>query len=136
MFRFCELGDPLFDEQGKIRGDVSYDDLACFLWFFETGEPLPNNTPENRPFIGSRNGVGLYLIYGGDVHDTSLRGKNILTPEVYRSLPPYDGRKLIYCAGTTMESNPDDHDVVFLKRIPRQIIPEYGEIKPRTRGVP
>jgi len=43
-FRFCELGEPLFDEDGKIRETVSFGDLARHVWFTETGEPLPLTT--------------------------------------------------------------------------------------------
>ncbi len=40
-FRFCELGEPLFDETGKIRESVRFADLARHVYFTETGEPLP-----------------------------------------------------------------------------------------------
>ena len=40
-FRFCELGEPLFDETGKIRASVRFADLARHVYFTETGEPLP-----------------------------------------------------------------------------------------------
>ena len=40
-FRFCELGEKLFDESGKIRDTVKFADLARHVYFTETGEPLP-----------------------------------------------------------------------------------------------
>ena len=40
-FRYCELGEPLFDEHGKIRDSVRFTDLARHVYFTETGEPLP-----------------------------------------------------------------------------------------------
>ena len=39
-FRYCELGEPLFDESGKIRETVSFSDLARHVYFTETGEPF------------------------------------------------------------------------------------------------
>ena len=37
-FKFCRLSDePLFDADGKIRADVSFDRLAAYVWFMETG---------------------------------------------------------------------------------------------------
>ena len=40
-FRFCELGEPLFDEHGQIKPSVRFADLARHVYFTETGEPLP-----------------------------------------------------------------------------------------------
>jgi adenine-specific DNA-methyltransferase len=40
-FRFCELGEPLFDERGQIKPSVRFADLARHVYFTETGEPLP-----------------------------------------------------------------------------------------------
>jgi adenine-specific DNA-methyltransferase len=41
-FRFCELGEPLFDERGQIKPSVCFADLARHVYFTETGEPLPD----------------------------------------------------------------------------------------------
>ena len=40
-FRFCELGEPLFDSGGQIRKTVKFAALARHVYFSETGEPLP-----------------------------------------------------------------------------------------------
>ena len=42
-FRYCELGEPLFNKDGKIRDSVSFTDLARHVYFSETGEPLPQD---------------------------------------------------------------------------------------------
>jgi len=47
-FRFCELGEPLFDEGGKIRETVSFADLARHVYFTETGEPLSRERVTDR----------------------------------------------------------------------------------------
>ncbi len=54
-FRFCELGEPLFDEHGKIRSAVRFADLARHVYFTETGEPLPE--PVGAP-VSNRPGGG------------------------------------------------------------------------------
>jgi len=66
-FRFCELGEPLFDEGGKIRETVGFDDLARHVWFTETGEPLPltptplpeseEKPPPQPPYQGEQTGI-------------------------------------------------------------------------------
>src|ERR1035437_1487131 len=52
-FRFCELGEPLFDETGKIREPARFADRARHFFFRERGEPLPAGSagfsPLQRP---------------------------------------------------------------------------------------
>ena len=47
-FRFCELGEPLFDDSGKIRENVRFAELARHVYFTETGEPLPREVSPLR----------------------------------------------------------------------------------------
>ena len=98
-FRYCELGEPLFDEHGKIRDSVRFADLARHVYFTETGEPLPRERVPNTPFLGACRGVGIYLLYNGILGDKSANGGNVLTRAVLEALPPFDGTKVIYCAG-------------------------------------
>ncbi|MGZ8500955.1 MAG: site-specific DNA-methyltransferase [Candidatus Binatia bacterium] len=95
-FRYCELGEPLFDENGKIRETVSFPELARHVYFSETGEPLPRERVKKSPFLGSCRGVGIYLLYNGILHDKSANGGNVLTRAVLVELPPFDGQKVIY----------------------------------------
>ncbi len=48
-FRFCELGEPLFDERGQIKPSVRFADLARHVYFTETGEPLPDRSADFSP---------------------------------------------------------------------------------------
>ena len=97
-FRYCELGEPLFDETGKIRESVRFADLARHVYFTETGEPLPRERVPNSPFLGACRGMGIYLLYNGILNDKSANGGNVLTRAVVGALPPFDGPKVIYCA--------------------------------------
>lgn len=98
-FRYCELGEPLFDEQGKIRDTVRFADLARHVYFTETGEPLPSDSIPDTPLIGVHRDVGIYLLYNGILSDKSEDGGNVLTRATLAQLPPFDGPKIIYCAG-------------------------------------
>jgi site-specific DNA-methyltransferase (adenine-specific)/adenine-specific DNA-methyltransferase len=98
-FRYCELGEPLFDERGKIRETVSFADLARHVYFTETGEPLPRGRVTKSPFLGSCRGVGIYLLYNGILSDKSVAGGNVLTSVTLAHLPPYNGHKIVYGAG-------------------------------------
>lgn len=98
-FRFCELGEPLFDEAGQIRDTVRFADLARHVYFTETGEPLPRERVPNSPLLGVCRGVGIYLLYNGILGDKSASGGNVLTRAVLAQLPAFDGPKVVYCAG-------------------------------------
>ena len=98
-FRYCELGDPLFDERGQIKPSVRFADLARHVYFTETGEPLPRERVPNSPKIGECRGVAVYLLFNGILGDKAPNGGNILTRSILAQLPEFDGQKVIYCAG-------------------------------------
>ena len=98
-FRYCELGEPLFDETGMIRDSVKFSELARHVYFSETGEPLPRARVLNTPFLGACRGVGIYLLYNGILGDESTNGGNVLTRQTLATLPPFEGPKVVYCAG-------------------------------------
>lgn len=81
-FRFCELSEPLFDEDGKIRETVRFADLARHVYFTETGEPLPRERISAKsPLLGVHQGRAVCLLYNGILKDKSPGGGNALTQE-------------------------------------------------------
>ena len=120
-FRFCELGDPLFDESGKIRSTVRFADLARHVYFCETGEPLPRERVPNTPFLGECRGVGVYLLFNGILKDKSADGGNVLTRAVLAQLPPFDGQKVIYCAGCLLGRDRLQSERIVIRQTPYEI---------------
>lgn len=120
-FRYCELGDPLFDESGKIRPSVTFADLARHVYFTETGAPLPKERVGKSPFLGECRGVGIYLLYNGILGDKSSNGGNILTRQVLSSLPPFKGQKIIYCAGNLLGKERLESENVVVRQTPYEI---------------
>jgi adenine-specific DNA-methyltransferase len=120
-FRYCELGEPLFDESGKIRDTVSFADLARHVYFSETGEPLPHETLPATPFLGVCRGVGIYLLYNGILSDKSVRGGNVLTRAVLSQLPPFDGQKVIYCSGCLLGRDRLQAERIIIRQTPYEI---------------
>ena len=55
-FQFCRLStEPLFKAEGPIRADVSFAQLAEFVWFMETGTGLAQTEQQAKPrtpFLG------------------------------------------------------------------------------------
>ena len=90
-FSCYEIGAPLFDAQG-FRKEISFEDVARYVFFTETSTPMPESTNGQMPFLGCANGIGVYLLYGGVLGN----GENALTRAVLNCLPPHDGPKVIY----------------------------------------
>ncbi|MBI5781502.1 MAG: site-specific DNA-methyltransferase [Rhodocyclales bacterium] len=120
-FRFCELGEALFDEAGKIRESVSFADLARHVFFTETGEPLPETAKPKSPFLGACRGVGVYLLYNGILGDNSRSGGNVLTRALLATLPPFEGQKVIYCAGCLLGAERLRAERVIIRQTPYEI---------------
>ena len=120
-FRYCELGEPLFDETGMIRETVKFSELARHVFFSETGEPLPRARVLNTPLIGEYNGVGIYLLYNGILGDDSVNGGNVLTRQILAKLPPFDGPKVIYCAGCLLSRDRLQAERITIRQTPYEI---------------
>ena len=120
-FRYCELGEPLFDENGKVRETVSFSDLARHVYFTETGEPLPRERVTKSPFIGECRGVGIYLLFNGILGDKSASGGNVLTRSVLAKLPKFDGQKVIYCAGCLLGKDRLQAERILVRQTPYEI---------------
>jgi site-specific DNA-methyltransferase (adenine-specific)/adenine-specific DNA-methyltransferase len=121
-FRYCELGEPLFDEHGKIRDTVRFADLARYVYLDATrGEPLPSDSIPDTPLIGVHRGVGIYLLYNGILGDASEDGGNVLTRAVLAQLPPFDGPKIIYCAGCLLGHDRLQAENIKVRQTPYEI---------------
>lgn len=102
-FQYCKLSDePLFTPDGQIRLDVSFAQLAEFVWFAETGTGYGG--PSNSALLGMYEGRAIYLLYNGILKDKSVSGGNVLTGRVYESLPDFDGPKVVYAAACRLGS--------------------------------
>ena len=96
-FQYCKLSrQPLFTPQGQVREDVSFEKLAEFVWFAETGTGYSGNA--NSPLLGEVEGRAIYFLFNGILKDKSVDGGNVLTQPVYKILPMFDGPKTIYGA--------------------------------------
>jgi site-specific DNA-methyltransferase (adenine-specific)/adenine-specific DNA-methyltransferase len=98
-FTFAQLGKPLFDEIGAIRLDVKFAELAEFVFFRETGRPLPRPARGKRTaLLGTHDGRAVYLLFNGILGDRRADGGNVLTSSVLATLTPHQGAKVIYAA--------------------------------------
>jgi adenine-specific DNA-methyltransferase len=120
-FRYCTLGEPCFDETGRINPHITYDELARHVFFTETGEPLPEDGGDKLPLIGVHGGRAIYLLYNGVLKDKKPNGGNVLTQKVLAGLPPHGGPKVVY--GTACRLSPPrlKKENVIFRQIPYEI---------------
>ena len=120
-FRYCRLGEPLFNERGQIREEVSFGDLARHVYFTETGEPLPRERVPNSPKIGVCRGVAVYLLYNGILGDRTVNGGNVLTRAILATLPPHDGPRIIYGAGCKLGADRLRDERITFRQTPYEV---------------
>ena len=143
-FRFYRLGEPAFDEQGRINPAIRFPHLAAHVWFAETRTPYLNLTAENAesaeresmasassapsavksttggasPLLGIHHGVAYYLLYNGILGDRRPAGGNVLTRSVLAELPPFAGPKVIYGESCRLSAETLAAARVTFKQIP------------------
>ena len=120
-FRYCSLGEPLFDEAGDIRENVNFPDLAAHIYFTETGTPIPKRATGKTPFLGVHDGKAVYLLFNGVLGDKSAKGGNVLTNEVLRHLPNHAGTKVVYGEGCRLGAARLKREGIVFRQIPYEI---------------
>ena len=118
-FRFYRLGEPVFDEEGKINRAISFSTLAAHVWFSETGTPL-SRTPDS-PSLGAHDGTGYYLLYNGILGDKRPGGGNVLTRQLLAALQPFDGPKIIYGEMSRLPTERLGAERITFKQIPYDV---------------
>jgi len=105
-FSYYHVGETFLE-----KNDVPFSEMAQLLFFKETGTPMVVDITQSlvggdrpsygachaderhqRAFLGSADGVGVYL----------LNSEDILTEDLIDRLPRHDGSKIIHCGGTQL----------------------------------
>ena len=111
-FQFCRLSDePLFTAEGQIRADVTFAQLAEFVWFAETGSGYTGRG--DSPLLGVHEGRGIYLLYNGILKDKSVGGGNVLTGPVFDVLPKFAGAKVMLDEGNRIGGRAAREGITF-----------------------
>lgn len=96
-FSFYTLGDPAFDEDGRLNTAVKFATLAAYVWHVETG--IPGQQTFNSPLLGVHDGVAYFLLYNGILGDRRPSGGNVLTSAILtylRDICPADLPFMVY----------------------------------------
>ncbi|MCA9468339.1 MAG: site-specific DNA-methyltransferase [Nitrospira sp.] len=107
-FQFCRLSkEPLFQADGSIRPDVTFEKLAEFVWLVETGTAFRPTTirkgQKRTPLLGQYQDRVIFLLFNGILADKSDLGGNVLngrTLTLLRNLLParFQGQLVVYGA--------------------------------------
>lgn len=119
-FRFCHLGQTLFDADSQIREDVTYAELARYTYFLATGAPLPGE-PLAPPLVGIDSGIAVYLLYNGVLRDKTPQGGNALTRPVLAALPNHVGPKIVYGTSCRLGDARLETEQITFRQIPYQL---------------
>lgn len=120
-FRYCKLSQPLFSEDGNIRNEVKFADLAAHVYFSETGEPLPKRKKQEIPLLGIHNGTAIYLLYNGILGDKTPEGGNAVTRAVLSKLPAHNGPKVIYGTSCRLGQARLKKESITFRQIPYEV---------------
>ena len=121
-FRFYRLGVTVYDEFGCLNNNISFNALAGHIWYNDIRQPQPQDFQKTpSPLLGVHNGIAYYLLYNGILGDRKPDGGNVLTTPVLKSLPAFDGPKVIY--GETSRLGPDRlaRENIIFKQIPYDV---------------
>ena len=123
-FRFCKLGNPLFDEYGDVAAEVTFPDLAAHIFFSETGTPIPRRA--QTEFLGTHKDRAVYLLFDAAHAETPRETVgNVLTPDRLDDLPDpsdgFEGTRVIYAEGCTVSPDRLKAAGAVFKQIPYQV---------------
>jgi site-specific DNA-methyltransferase (adenine-specific)/adenine-specific DNA-methyltransferase len=120
-FRYCNLGEPLFDKFGNVRQGVKFKELARHIFFSENGVPLSEKAKLNTALIGTYKGVAYYLLFNGILGDKTINGGNVLTSRILESLPKHNGPKIIFGESNRLSAARLKKENIVFKQIPYEI---------------
>jgi adenine-specific DNA-methyltransferase len=120
-FQYCTLGPTLFDAAGRIRPEVSFAELARFVYFHATGGALAQAAAVTSPLLGVHHDTAVYLLYNGILKDKSAGGGNALTRQVLAGLPAHAGPKLIYGVRSLLGADRLRREGVTFRHIPTDL---------------
>ncbi len=111
-FEYVELDEQLFDKNGAINGEVSFNGLANYVYFTETHTNLEKKNIKGN-YLGERDGIGYYLLFDGI-------GQNVLNRK-FLSVLKKDGNKIIYADKCLLGSDVLGRYHIVFKQIPYEV---------------
>lgn len=112
-FTYYTLGNKLFDKNGLINPNCTFEQLANHIFFTETNKPLSQKKSKNI-LLGESDGIYIYMIFYG------MGKKNVLDFKTMKSLPK-DTKKIIYADWCNISTNRLEEYNIEFKQIPYEL---------------
>jgi DNA modification methylase len=125
-FRFCTLGKPIFDEWGAVNEGVTFADLAAFVFFSDTGSPIPKRATGKTPLLGTFQDRAIYMLFAPDTFGVADEATgNVLTLGALDKLnlpaKGWTGQRIVYAEGCTVPPERLEAAKVTFKQVPYQL---------------
>lgn len=112
-FEFCELSKPLFNSEGQIEDECTFEQLAQYIYFTETQNNLEKKAIKGN-FVGDNNTAEYYLLF-------KEKNKNVLNKVFLGTLNKNDKRKIVYADKCLLDEDTLlKHNIQF-KQIPYEV---------------
>lgn len=121
-FVFHTLGEPAFDEDGRLNAEVKFPTLAAYVWHVETGSP--SQEVFDSPLLGMKDGISYFLLYNGILGDRRPAGGNVLTNSILshlRALCPAPTPMVVYGESSRLGPARMATEGVTFKQIPYDV---------------
>ena len=112
-FEFCELDKPLFNEEGQIEEECSFEQLATYIYFTETNTNLDKKIIDKH-FIGDYDGTEFYLLF-------NEKGKNVLNKDFLKKINKNYKNKIIYADKCLIDDKTLEKYKIKFKQIPYEV---------------
>ena len=112
-FEYCELDKPLFNEDGQIEEECTFDQLATYIYFTETNTNIDKKSIVGT-LIGEYDDTEYYLIF-------KEKGKNILSKEFIKKLQKDNKKKVIYADKCFIDERTLEKHRIQFKQIPYEV---------------
>lgn len=112
-FEYCELDKPLFNEEGQIEEECSFEQLATYIYFTETNTNLDKKNISSK-LIGEYNDIEYYLLF-------KEKGKNILSKDFLKKIKKDKRKKIIYADKCLIDDKTLSRYNIQFKQIPYEV---------------
>ena len=112
-FEFCELDKPLFNEEGQIEEECSFEQLATYIYFTETNTNLDKKLISGNS-IGNYNDTEYYLLY-------KEKGKNIFNKDFLKKISKNSQKKVVYADKCLIDDRALEKQRIQFKQIPYEV---------------
>jgi len=126
-FRFYELGPEVYNQDGGLTTEISYETMAAHIWFFETRTPLLQEF--KGPILGFFKGDAYILLYQSDNSGKDKIQGTVLTRPLMKTLVrgvnnlsnDFCGEIIVYGETTKVSEASLRSNKVLFKQIPYDI---------------